>query len=41
MIFRIFTVYNKHGNDKNWRSNKRKITSITTSEKKKNAADFK
>ena len=28
MIFRLYTVYNKHNDDKNWRSNHRKIASI-------------
>ena len=31
MIFRYYTVYNKHDDDKNWLSNQRKIESIIAS----------
>ena len=31
MIFRLYTVYNKRDDDKNWRSNQRKIESIIAS----------
>ena len=31
MKFRLYTVYNKHDDDKNWRSDQRKIASDITS----------
>ena len=33
MIFSLYTAYNKHENEKNWRSNQRKIASIITSDR--------
>ena len=33
MIFRLNTVYNKHDDTENWRSNHRKIVSIITSDR--------
>ena len=31
LIFRLYTVYNNHDDDKNWQSNQRKIPSIIAS----------